>query len=472
MISMEALKSIVQQILNYGPAIMMPIILFILALIFRQSVGKSARAALVVGVAFIGISAVLGAVFGAIGPVVDAIAKGFGLSLKGLDVGWPLTAAITWGVAISSAIIPIAFVVNIILLIFNWTKTFDADVWNYWHWAFSAVMVYMWTKNIWLAYFVAIIVEIIILKLADWTAPLAQRYFNIPGTSLPHTETVNWAPINLALEKLIFSRIPSLERIKADPEGLIKKFGIFGEPIMLGFYVGILLGILGRQSVVDVFKTGIYLSALMLLQGRMIGILMEGLLPIANGISEYFSRSTRFQNREIYIGIDAGPIGLANPTSIFVGYLMLPLVILFAFIPGNKILPLADLAIIPIFVMWAAAASRGNVIKTFLNGIVSVILVMYITNAFAVPLTDAAKAINYAIPAGILLVSSLDAGGHILPYIIILPIVAFASGQPNMAIVPIIIGVLYFLAWYYAKDQPTKIVQKMESESESDISVN
>lgn len=466
---MEGLKSIVQQILNYGPAMMMPIILFVLALIFRQSVGKSARAALVVGVAFIGINAVLGAVFGAIGPTVDAIAKGFGLSLQGLDVGWPLTAAITWGVAISAAIIPIAFIVNIILLLLNWTKTFDADVWNYWHWAFSAVMVYMWTKNIWLAYLVAIVVEIIILKLADWTAPLAQRYFNIPGTSLPHTETVNWAPINLALEKLIFSRVPSLEKVKADPEGLVKKFGVFGEPIMLGFYVGILLGILGRQPVVDIYKTGIYLSALMLLQGRMIGILMEGLLPIANGISEYFARSTRFQNREIYIGIDAGPIGLANPTSIFVGYLMLPLVILFAFIPGNKILPLADLAILPIFVMWAAAASRGNVIKTFLNGLVSVILVMYITNAFAVPLTDAAKAINYAIPAGVVLVSSLDAGGHILPFIVILPIVAFASGKPEMAIVPIIIGILYFLAWYYAKDQPVKIVEKMDSEAGASI---
>ncbi|MGB9779573.1 PTS galactitol transporter subunit IIC [Caldanaerobacter sp.] len=466
------MKSIVQQILNYGPAMMMPIILFVLALIFRQSVGKSARAALVVGVAFIGISAVLGAVFGAIGPTVDAIAKEFGLSLQSLDVGWPLTAAITWGVAISAAIIPIAFIVNIILLLLNWTKTFDADVWNYWHWAFSAVMVYMWTKNIWLAYLVAIIVEIIILKLADWTAPLAQRYFNISGTSLPHTETVNWAPINLALEKLIFSRVPSLEKVKADPEGLVKKFGVFGEPIMLGFYVGILLGILGRQPVVDIFKTGIYLSALMLLQGRMIGILMEGLLPIANGISEYFARSTRFQNREIYIGIDAGPIGLANPTSIFVGYLMLPLVILFAFIPGNKILPLADLAILPIFVMWAAAASRGNVIKTFLNGLVSVILVMYITNAFAVPLTDAAKAINYAIPAGVVLVSSLDAGGHILPFIVILPIVAFASGKPEMAIVPIIIGILYFLAWYYAKDQPVKIVQKMDLEEGANVEAN
>jgi PTS system galactitol-specific IIC component len=307
----------------------------------------------------------------------------------------------------------------------------------------------------------------VILKLADWTAPLTQKYFGIPGTSLPHTESVNWAPINLAAEKLIFSRIKGLDKVKADPEGLTKKFGVFGEPIMLGFYVGILLGILGKQSVIDVFKTGVYLSALMLLQGRMIGILMEGLMPIVNGIGAFFSSNKRFANREIYIGIDAGPIGLSNPTSIFVGYLLLPVVLLLAFIPGNKILPLADLAIIPVFVMFAAAASRGNVIKTILNGLISVALIMFITNAFAVPLTEAAKTISYAIPAGVVLVSSLDAGSHILPYILILPIVSFAAGKPGSAIVPIIIGIVYFLAWFYAKDQPVKIAAKLEEEQKS-----
>lgn len=464
---MEILKNAVNQVLSYGPAIMMPIILFLLALVFRQKIGISLRSALTVGVAFIGISAVLGAVFGVVGPVVNNMAKNFGLSLQGLDVGWPLTSAITWGVPLSAAIIPIAFLVNIVMLLLNWTKTFDADVWNYWHWAFVAVMVFMWTRNIFLAYIIAIVAEIFILKLADWTAPLSQRYFGIPGTSLPHTETVNWAPINLAAEKLIFSRIKSLDKIKADPESLSKKFGVFGEPIMLGFYVGILLGILGRQTLIDVFKIGVYLSALMLLQGRMIGILMEGLMPIVNGINEFFSSNKRFSNREIYIGIDAGPIGLSNPTSIFVGYLLLPVVLILAFVPGNKILPLADLAIIPIFVMWAAAASRGNVIKTILNGLISVILVVYITNAFAIPLTEAAKTINYAIPAGIVLVSSLDAGSHILPYIIILPIVSFAAGKPSQAIVPIIIGIIYFLAWYYAKDQPLRIAKQIEEEKEA-----
>ncbi|MGC8978684.1 PTS galactitol transporter subunit IIC [Caldisericum sp.] len=462
---METIKTLVNQVLNYGPAIMMPIILFVLALIFRQKIGISLRAALTVGVAFIGINAVLGTVFGVLGPVVNTMSKSFGLSLNGLDVGWPLTSAITWGVPLAAAIIPIAFVVNIIMLIFNWTKTFDADVWNYWHWAFVAVMTYMWTKNLLLSYTLAIITEVIILKLADWTAPLTQKYFGIPGTSLPHTETQNWAPISLAAEKLIFSKIKALDNIKADPEGLTKKFGVFGEPIMLGFYIGILLGILGKQSAIDVFKTGVYLSALMLLQGRMIGILMEGLMPIVNGISDYFSSNKRFENREIYIGIDAGPIGLANPTSIFVGYLLLPVVLLLTFIPGNKILPLADLAILPIFVMFAAAASRGNVVKTIFNGLISVVLVLYITNAFAIPLTEAAKVVNYTIPAGVVLISSLDAGSHILPYIFILPVVSFASGKPGQAVIPLIIGVIYFLAWFYAKDQPIKIAEKLEKES-------
>lgn len=459
---MDAVKAFVASVFAIGPAVVMPIILFVLALVFRQPISKSAKGALTVGVGFIGIFAVLGAVFGVLGPIVNNMVKSFGLSLTGLDVGWPVAAAIVWGVALSSLIIPIAFLVNLGMLYLNLTRTFDADVWNYKYWAFAAVIVYIWTKNIALAWGIAIVLEIVVLKLADWMAPLSQSYFGIPGTSLPHIETVNWAPINLAAEKLIFSRIPALERVKADPETLRRKFGIFGEPIMLGFYIGILLGILGRQTVVQTFTAGVYLAALMFLQGRMIGILMEGLMPIINGVQQVFSKIKRFAGKEIYIGIDAGPIGLANPTSIFVGYLLLPVVVVLGFFPGNKILPLADLAIIPIFVMFAAAASRGNIVKTILNGLIVIVGIMYMTNAFAVPLTEAAKLANYAIPAGVLLVSSLDLGSNILIFILVMPIIAFATGNPGGAVVPLIFGVIYCLAWIYARDQPVKIAKKIE----------
>ena len=465
---MDSVKAFIDSVFAIGPAVVMPIILFILALIFRQKVSRSAKGALTVGIGFIGISAVLGAVFGVVGPVVQKMTEVFGLSLSGLDVGWPVAASIVWGVTFSAAIIPIAFLVNIGMLLLNLTQTFDADVWNYKYWAFAAVIVYIWTKNMILAWAVAIILEIVVLKLADWMAPLSQSYFGIPGTTLPHIETVNWAPINLAAEKLIFSRIPALNRAKADPETLRQKLGVWGEPIMLGFYIGIILGILGRQSVVQIFTTGVYLAGLMFLQGRMIGILMEGLMPIINGVQETFSKIKRFEGKEIFIGIDAGPIGLADPTSILVGYLLLPVVLLLGFLPGNKILPLADLAILPIFVMFAAAASRGNFIKTIFNGLISLAGILYMTNAFALPLTEAAKLANYAIPAGILLVSSLDLGSNILIFILVMPIIAFATGNPAGAIVPLIFGVIYVVAWLYAKDQPVKLANQIRENEEED----
>jgi len=463
---MEGIKNIIDSIFAVGPAVVMPIILFVLALAFRQKISTSLKGALTVGIGFIGISAVLGAVFGVLGPVVTKMAATFGLSLTGLDVGWPVVASIVWGVSFSALIIPIAFLVNIVMLSLNWTKTFDADVWNYKYWAFAAVIVYIWTKNMLLAWVIAIALEIIVLKLADWMAPLTQSYFGIPGTSLPHIETINWAPINMALDKLIFSRIPALNKVKANPESLQRKFGVWGEPIMIGFYTGILLGVLARQTVLEIFTAGVFLAALMFLQGRMIGVLMEGLMPIINGVQETFSRIKRFEGREIYIGIDAGPIGLSNPTSILVGYLLLPVVLLMGFFPGNRILPLADLAVIPIFVMFAAAASKGNFVKTILNGLVSLVGIMYMTNEFAVPLTEAALLSNYVMPAGILLVSSLDLGSNLLIFILVMPIIAFATGNPIKAVVPIVFGIIYILAWWYAKDQPKKLATEFSESLE------
>lgn len=453
----------VQYFLALGPALMMPVILFILAMIFRQPVGKSARAAILVGIAFVGIFAVLGAVLQVVSEIIHSMVEAYGIKLVGLDIGWPLTSAITWAVPLSALIIPIGFIVNVILLVLGWTSTFDADVWNFWHWAFTAVMVYMWTDNVVLAYAIAIITEILILKLADWTAPLAQKFFGIPGCSLPHTETVNWAPLNLALEKAIFSKIKKLEEIKADPEALREKFGPFGEPMMIGFLIGVLLGIIARMPWDGVLKAGIYVAALMLLMGRMIGILMEGLVPIADGIREYFERTERFKGRVIWIGIDAGPIGNANPPSIAIGYISIPILyliaVLLSHIGANQILPLADVAIIPIFFMWAAAASRGNLIKTFFNGIITLTLLVYLTHLFAEPLTKAAIVINYALPVS--LVSSLDAGSHVLPFVLMYPIISFVSGNMSGFVFSTVLLVIYFAAWYYARDMPRKLAEAL-----------
>lgn len=458
---------IIQGILDLGATIMMPIVLFVMAIIFGQKVGKSLRSALMVGVAFIGIFAVLNATLGVIGPAVQALADGLGIETLGTDIGWPVASAITWSFSWAGLIIPIGFVINWIMLGFGWTKTFDADIWNYWHWTFTAAMTFIWTENIWLAFALAIVVEVITIKLGDWTAPLTQKYFGIPGTSLPHTETVNWAPFNMAIEKAVLSKIPGLQKSKLDTDNLREKIGFWGEPMMLGLYIGVALGtfiwIVSDYSWKIILELAVAIPALIFLEGRMIGILIDGLTPIVDGVRDTFSKSKRFKDREILIGIDAGPIGLSNPASVVVGmvgiviYLLLTLVI-----PGYKILPLADLAIVPIYYMFAAAASKGNLWKTLINGTLSSLLLLFVTTSFAEPLTEAAQFVEYGLPAGVLLISSLDVGAHLLPWMIVMPVVGIVIGEPTMIIVPVVIAVLWVLAWIYSRDMPEKLAKELD----------
>lgn len=458
----------IQSILDLGASIMMPIVLFLLAMIFRQPVGKSLRHAIMVGVAFIGINAVLSAVIAIIGPAVQSLGQAMGINALGTDIGWALSSAITWSFDWAGLIIPIGFVINWIMLLFGWTKTFDADIWNYWHWTFTAVMAYIWTKNLALSLSLAVVVEIIVLKLADWTSPLTQKYFDIPGTSLPHTETVNWAPFNMAIEKAFLSKIPSLEKSKMDPESIRKKVGYWGEPMMLGLYIGVGLGVLiwlvADQPATIILQIGIAVPAMIYLEGRMIGILIDGLMPIVDGIRDVFKNSERFKGREILIGIDAGPIGFSNPASVVVGMPGMVVYLLLTLLFPNffYILPLADLTSVGGFYMFAAAASKGNLKKTFINGTITSILLLFLTSSFAQPLTDAAQFVNYALPAGMVLVSSLDAGAHVLPWIIVMPVVGIVTGQTGLIVAPVIIGILWVASWIYARDMPQKLADELE----------
>jgi PTS system galactitol-specific IIC component len=446
---------------------MMPIVLFVLAIIFGQKMGKSLRSALMVGIAFIGIFAILDATLGIIGPAVQSLADALGIKAMGVDVGWPIASAITWSFSWAGLIIPIGFVVNWIMLGFGWTKTFDADIWNYWHWTFTAAMTFIWTNNLWLAFALAIVVEVVTIKLGDWTSPLTQKYFGIHGTSLPHTETVNWAPFNMAIEKAFLSKIPSLQKSKLDPENLREKIGIWGEPMMLGLYIGVILGVfiwaVSDYSWTIILQLAVAVPALIFLEGRMIGILIDGLTPIVDGMRDVFQKTERFKDREILIGIDAGPIGLSNPASVVTGMLGIVLYLLLTLIiPGFKILPLGDLAIVPIYYMFAAAASKGNLIKTFINGSISSLLLLALTSSFAEPLTEAAAMVEYALPAGVLLVSSLDVGAHLLPWMIVMPVVGIVTGQTTMIIVPLVIIVLWVLAWIYSRDMPEKLAKELD----------
>ena len=81
---MKAINDVVQYILNLGPTVMLPIMILIIALIFRVPFGKALRSGLTIGIGFVGINLVIGVLSDNLGPAAQAMVERFGFHLTDL----------------------------------------------------------------------------------------------------------------------------------------------------------------------------------------------------------------------------------------------------------------------------------------------------------------------------------------------------------------------------------------------------
>jgi PTS system galactitol-specific IIC component len=458
---MELITTLVSWIVNTaGISVMMPIIIFLLAIGFRAPLGKSIRAAISVGIGFTGLNLVLGLLIGALAPATEAMSHRFGLALPVLDIGWPVAAAISFSTPWAFTVFVLVFALNVVLIALNWTKTLDVDLWNYWSFAFVFSMIWIATNSIPLAIVGSLLYAFLCFKLADWTAPVLADYFNMPGISLPHGDTIIWAPIGFALDAL-WDRIPVIKDIRVEPETIQKRLGVFGEPMIVGLVIGLVLGILAwfkvpptGDTLAQILKLGITTASFMVLMPRMIGLLMEGLIPMSESARDFMLK--RFPGRELYIGLDAA-ILTGFPAVVTTALIMTPLTLLIAAIlPGNRLLPFADLAVLVFVLQWAVAPSRGNIFRGVLSGVVVFIpLVLLVASNLAPELTRMGLQVGADIPAN-QMVSAMAAGFKTLAWPII-QLLWFVGGyQTNMGTVLLAVGYLavYGLLWWWLWKRP------------------
>ena len=336
---------ILNYIVDLGPQVMMPIIITIFGLILGAKFGKALRAGLTVGVGFIGLNLVIGLLGGSLGPAAQEMVTRLGLNLTVIDVGWPAAAAIAFASRVGALIIPIGLVVNIVMLLTNTTQTLDIDIWDFWHFAFTGALVTGATGSIMYGIIAAVLNMIIIMVIADLTAPGIEKYIGLPGISLPHGFSGAFVPGALVVNKIL-DLIPGINKIEIDTETLQKRFGVFGEPLIIGTVIGIVIGIAAGYNLKGILVLGITLGGVLVLIPKMAAMLMEGLIPISDSAQEFVSK--RFKNRgKIYIGLDSA-VGIGHPTTLSVSLVLVPItIILAAILPGNRVLPFADLAVIP-----------------------------------------------------------------------------------------------------------------------------
>ncbi|EBE1550194.1 PTS galactitol transporter subunit IIC [Salmonella enterica subsp. enterica] len=394
----HTLYTVVQYVLGFGPTVLLPLVLFFLALFFKVKPAKALRSSLIVGIGFVGIYAIFDILTSNVGPAAQAMVERTGISLPVVDLGWPPLAAITWGSPIAPFVIPLTMLINVAMLALNKTRTVDVDMWNYWHFALAGTLVYYSTGSFVLGLSAAAIAAIVVLKLADWSAPLVAKYFGLEGISLPTLSSVVFFPIGLLFDKII-DKIPGVNRIHIDPENVQKKLGIFGEPMMVGTILGVLLGIIAGYDFKHILLLGISIGGVMFILPRMVRILMEGLLPLSEAIKKYLN--AKYPGRDdLFIGLDIA-VAVGNPAIISTALILTPISVFIAFLlPGNKVLPLGDLANLAVMASMIVLACRGNIFRAVITAIPVIVADLWIATKIAPFITGMAKDVNFKMAEG------------------------------------------------------------------------
>lgn len=424
------MENVFSYIIGLGAAVMMPIIFTVIGICIRIQTGEALKAGLKVGVGFVGLSIVTALLTSALGPALDTVVKIYDLQLHVFDMGWPAAAAVAYNTAVGAFIIPVCLVVNILMLITKTTRTVNIDLWNYWHFAFIGAVIYFATESLAWGFFGAVICYIVTLIIADMTAKKVQTFYkDMDGITIPQPFCAGFVPFAWAINKFL-DKIPGINKVDIDAEGMRRKFGLMGEPLFLGVIVGILIGCLTCTSWPDfidnipyILGLGIKMGAVMELIPRVTVLFIEGLKPISDATRALIAR--KFKGADgLNIGMSPALV-IGAPATLVVSLLLIPVTLFLAVIlPGNQFLPLASLAgmfyVFPLVLPY----TKGNVFKTFIVGLVVIILALYMVTNIAPWFTLAAKDVYaatkdsaVAIPEGFN-GGSLDFAGSPLAWVI------------------------------------------------------
>ncbi len=399
------MEAVFSYIIGLGAAVMMPIIFTILGVCIGIKFSKSLKSGLYVGVGFVGLGVITGLLTSSLGPALAQVVEIYGLELNVFDMGWPAAASVAYNTTVGAFIIPVCLGVNLLLLLAGCTRTVNIDLWNYWHFAFIGAVVYFLTgNNIAWGFFAAIICYIITLVMADLTAKKFQKFYDgMEGISIPQPFCQGFTPFAIIIGKLL-DKIPGFDKLNIDAEGMKKKFGLFGEPLFLGVIIGIIIGCLAckdsNELVANIPATlglGIKMGAVMELIPRITSLFIEGLKPISEATRELIAKKFG-EDKEFYIGMSPALV-IGHPTTLIVSLLLIPVTLVLAVVlPGNQFLPLASLAgMFYVFVM-VLPYTNGNVVKSFIVGLVVMAIGLYFVTLMAENFTLAAQEVSAAHP--------------------------------------------------------------------------
>lgn len=380
--------------ISLGGSAMMFTIITVLSLLFGVSFSKALEGGLRMAIALTGMGAVISLLTSSFGPALNAFVASTGVNLSITDLGWAPLAVITWGSVYTLYFAFICIITNLVMLFLKVTNTLNVDLFNVWNLSVLGLLVnYYSGDNIFVTSIFVVFIYALMLFNADAIKPTINELLdydedNITTTAHP---SLLVAPLAMILNKFIDRFIPFIDKFDFDAETLNKKIGFWGSKFAIGVYLGVFIGVLGQQSVPEIFTLAFTAGVALELFGLVGGWFGPAIEPLSGGISTMMSK--RLRGRKLLVAID-WPI-LASRAEIWaVANILAPILLLIAMVlPGNQVLPLGGI-ILTVLTPALLLVTKGRVIRMTLIGTVLIPLFLWAATLIASFLTETSIAMG------------------------------------------------------------------------------
>ncbi len=355
---------------TFGSPIIISIILFFICLAFKVKAKNSFVSALYAAIGLMGFTWVINEYVPVVVPVVMNMVKDTGVNLPGVDVGWAAIALVAYSAEAGMIYLILGTIFQLILFLTKFTNVFQpSGVWDQYQYAVWGGMVYFVSKDLVLAVAFMLVLNLYATIGYEMLAKRWSTYYGYKNCTIVQLAHAFEVPPAL-LGDWVLNKLGAY-KVKWNPSNIRDRFGFFGEPMVLGVIVGLVLGLLGNIRALNTMEgwgsaltIAVGTAAVMAIYPRIAALFAQAFTYLAQASRQFASDKNR---DEVYIGVDDA-CGYGETATLLSGTIMIPIFILECIlIPGNLFLPIVSLVVFPFSFNVFTSLANGNVFKGVIN---------------------------------------------------------------------------------------------------------
>lgn len=451
---------------TFGNYITVPIILFIIAKVFKAPTKKAFVSAVLAGVGLKGMAFITSAFGAVLSPLVQQIVTATGINLPALDVGWQAVASVAYSTDIGMMFIGVGLVFQVLLYLVKWTDIFmPSDLWNNYSIIVWGSMFYQLTGNLVIAFALMLFINMVILLIAEVVQKRWSTYYRYPGCAMTAPHHMGDAPMYLVLD-YVLGKI-GFDKLNVRPDTIKKKIGFLGEPMYIGLIVGVILGFVGNITKLgamaswgQIANVAVTCAAVMAIFPKIAGLFASAFTTITDYSRKTLKNSKYGKDREFIIAVNDA-LGYGEAATLTTGLLVIPIAVLLAFIlPGNIVIPVMVLPSLPYMVEVPVSLSDGNIIKSVVAASIVFCAKLLMASAWAAVFTQIAVNVGFQVTSGTVLIigfimSNVTAGLITFAFLSMNPLIIFGTVA------------LYFVFFYFFKKNKAAVHEYLENRATS-----